>query len=34
MHGADAGELVVKGNLLFLITARDAIKIGALIIGD
>jgi hypothetical protein len=33
VHGFDAGELVVRGNFLFLVTATDAIKIGLLIIG-
>ena len=33
VHGADAGELVVWGNFLFLVTATDAIKIGLLVVG-
>lgn len=34
IHGADAGELVVRDRFLFLVTATDAIKIGLLIFGN
>jgi hypothetical protein len=34
VHGADAGELVVRNNTCFLITATQTIEIGALIIGE
>jgi hypothetical protein len=34
VHGADAGELVVQGNYLMLITATTAIQVGLWILGE